>query len=96
MTKHADSTIDEDKPYRARFNRTLEPLKVMLVNRKNKLPRRQWIDFVESTRSSVLSHPEEYLGRDLPSHEILDRVVGGIFEDFLRIEADSSERKTGY
>lgn len=96
MTDEADSSIDDDKPYRIRFNRTLEPVKVMLVNRKNKLLHTQWLDFVELTRSSIISHPEEYLGRELPSQRTIGRVVDGIFSEFLRIEAESIERKTGY
>ena len=96
MTNQAGPAVDGDKAYRIRFNRTLEPVKVMLVNRKNKLPHTQWLDFVELTRSSIISRPEEYLGRELPSREILSRVVDGIFADFLRVEGESMERKTGY
>ena len=76
--------MDEITEFKMKFNRSLEPIKVMLINRKEKLGQEDWLRFVELTKSSVIQNPDQYLGRELPQHEILTMIVQGIFDDFLR------------
>jgi hypothetical protein len=73
--------------YRRRFNIALEPIKVMLVNKKRTLSLVRWLSFVNSTKHSVLSHPDQYLGDELPEREVLEPIVGTIFSEFLRDQA---------
>ncbi len=74
----------EIKTHKLKFNRTLEPFKVMLVNRKTQLSPMEWIDLVNRTKEGILSQPDQYLGKELPAAETLSKVVDKIFEDFLK------------
>jgi len=69
-----------------RFNHALEPIKVMLVNRKPLLPTQEWVRFVNHTKERVLVHPTEYLGDPLPEQAMIDHVVEMIFTEFLTNE----------
>lgn len=73
--------------YRRKFNTALEPIKVMLVNKKRTLTLATWMLFVNKTKESVLERPVEYLGANLPEKEITDSIVDSLFSDFLRREA---------
>lgn len=73
----------ERKTYKRKFNNALEPLKVMLANRRLTLPTREWLRLVKRTHSGVLEHPDQYLGESLPDTVVLGELVGEIFEDFL-------------
>lgn len=74
----------EIKTHKLKFNRTLEPFKVMLVNRRTQLAHLDWIDLVNRTKEGILSRPDQYLGKDLPDAETLAKVVDKIFVDFLK------------
>jgi hypothetical protein len=73
-----------------KFNHALEPIKVMLVNRKPVLPEQDWLQFVQHTRERVMLHPGEYLGDALPEQAMIDHVVAMIFDEFLRHEGRST------
>jgi hypothetical protein len=73
--------------YRRKFNTALEPLKVMLVNKKRTLTLQSWMAYVNKTKTSVLSSPVEYLGNQLPPKEMTDQIIDSLFSDFLRREA---------
>lgn len=73
--------------YRRKFNTALEPIKVMLVNKKRTLTLATWMAFVNKTRGSVLSSPTEYLGDNLPPQEMTNEIVDSLFNDFLKREA---------
>jgi hypothetical protein len=72
-----------------KFNHALEPIKVMLVNRKPLLQAHEWVQFVQHTRERVMMHPHEYLGEALPEQAMIDHVVGMIFDEFLSYEGVS-------
>ena len=74
----------ELKTHKLKFNRTLEPFKVMLVNRKTQLTHMDWIDLVNRTKEGILSQPDQYLGKELPDAETLSKIVDRIFVDFLK------------
>ena len=73
--------------YRRRFNNALEPIKVMLVDKKKKLTLQSWLSFVNQTRDRVLVSPNQYLGDQLPPAELMAQVVNDIFRDFVKAEA---------
>ena len=73
--------------YRRKFNTALEPIKVMLVNKKRTLTLATWLTFVNKTKSSILTRPNEYLGENLPPAEKTNEIVDSLFTDFLRREA---------
>ncbi len=80
---------DEITSTKMKFNRSLEPIKVMLVNKKDKLDKIRWDAFVERTKESIMRCPDQYLGRDLPNPEILSVVVKEIFADFVSKETSN-------
>jgi len=73
--------------YRRKFNTALEPIKVMLVNKKRNQSLQAWVTFVNRTRARVLSKPNEYLGDNLPPAEMTSEIVDSLFSDFLKREA---------
>lgn len=73
--------------YRRKFNNALEPIKVMLVDKKRKLTLATWISFVNQTRDRVLVSPHQYLGEALPPAELMTKIVNDIFRDFVKAEA---------
>lgn len=73
--------------FRRKFNNALEPIKVMLVDKKKKLTLASWITIVNQTRDRVLLQPDQYLGEQLPPHEHMVNIVNDIFRDFVKAEA---------
>jgi hypothetical protein len=73
--------------YRRKFNTALEPIKVMLVNKKRTQTLQTWLLFVNKTKARVLSKPHEYLGDKLPPVEMTNEIVNSLFSDFLKREA---------
>jgi len=73
--------------YRRKFNNALEPIKVMLVDKKRRLTLSTWISFVHQTRDRVLVSPHQYLGDQLPPTDLMKAIVNDIFRDFVKAEA---------
>ncbi|HMJ71548.1 MAG TPA: hypothetical protein VK508_21785 [Cyclobacteriaceae bacterium] len=73
--------------YRRKFNTALEPIKVMLVNKKRTLTLVTWLAYVQKTKARVISRPSEYLGEALPPEELTNEIVDSLFSDFLKREA---------
>jgi len=73
--------------FKTKFNRSLEPIKVMLVSRKDVLNEKDWDAFVKKTEGSIMRNPEQYLGRELPESEVLRAIVKEIFTEFVKREA---------
>jgi hypothetical protein len=73
--------------YRRKFNNALQPLKVMLVDRKRRLSLATWISFVNQIRDRVLVNPDQYLGDPLPPAAKMSQIVNDIFRDFVKAEA---------
>ncbi len=72
--------------FKRKFHRTLEPLKVMLINRRIDMTEKQWESFVERTKESVIGHPDQYLGQVLPPPKTLRMIVQQIFEELVHRE----------
>ncbi|HMI67056.1 MAG TPA: hypothetical protein VK517_13515 [Cyclobacteriaceae bacterium] len=76
--------------YKEQFNATLDPIKAMLIDKKNRLSYEDWRAFVDRTESSILRNPDQYLGSELPEQESLNFIVNGIFREFLDILSNQS------
>lgn len=69
--------------YRRTFNRQLEPIKVMLVNRRHDLDYHHWLALIDRTRTSILNHPEQYvLINELAITEVRSMITR-IFDEFV-------------
>lgn len=75
--------MDEVKVLKHKISKVLEPIKVMLLNKRASMNRDDWFAFVEHTRHSVLNSPEQYLGPELPPNDLLHSLVTASFEEFL-------------
>ena len=73
----------EFKSHWIKSNKALEPIKVMLANRREKLNRQEWLKFVEHTKTSIINHPDQYLTHQLPAETFI-AIIEKIFENFLR------------
>ena len=69
--------------YLKKFNTSLEPIKIMLINKKDGLTHSDWLGFVERTKASIIRNPDQYLGPELPEQESLEVIVKTIFTNFL-------------
>jgi hypothetical protein len=69
--------------YRRTFNRQLEPIKVMLVNRKHDLDHDHWLALIHKTRASIFNHPDQYVVIDELPINIAQSVVTRIFDEFI-------------
>ena len=74
---------EEVTSIKRRFNHQLEPIKVMLVNKKNDMTREEWIEFIDRTRRSVLDHPNQYLDHHTPNTDLVEFIINRIFNDFI-------------
>jgi hypothetical protein len=75
----------EDKVYKRRFNNSLEPVKVMLVDLRRTQAPDAWVAFVHRTRDSIMRNPEQYIegSKDLPPGDTYQRIIALIFDEFL-------------
>jgi hypothetical protein len=79
----------EFKSHWIKSNKALEPIKVMLASRKEKLNRQEWLKFVEHTKTSIIDHPDQYLSHQFPSSETFVTIIDKIFENFLRDQKEN-------
>lgn len=70
--------------YKRQFSHDLIPFLDMLAHRQLQMQYQDWVEMVNRIASSIERNPEQYLGRDLPKHEIISNVIKEIFDDFLR------------
>ena len=52
---------------------------------------REWEATVYRIASGVENHPEQYLGKDLPGHEVTAQLIREIFDDFIQAHPHISE-----
>lgn len=76
--------INETTLFRKKFHKSLEPFKVMLAGRRNEMSEQEWLGFVEKTKESVLGHPDEYLGQELPPPKTIRLIVQDIFDELIK------------
>lgn len=78
------------KFYKRKFRNYLEPVFVMLIDRKKQVTVEAWDDLVLKTTISILKSPQEYLGNDLPAHTMMCDVLYEIFEQFMKEKGSDS------
>ncbi|HMG90524.1 MAG TPA: hypothetical protein VK589_10695 [Chryseolinea sp.] len=71
--------------YKSLFFRHLKPFLDMLEFQHTTMDAREWGATVYRIASGVENHPEQYLGKDLPSHEVTTQFIREIFEDFIQL-----------
>ena len=72
------------KKYKRIFRRNLQPLFAVLVSRRRSMDKASWTILVEETLNHVVENPVEYVGSDLPHHQLLIDVLDEIRSDFLK------------
>lgn len=70
-------------PHKEKFKLALKPFVEMLEYQKSIVSLRNWLTLVETLTERVIQNPDQYLGNDLPSKEIISEIVHGIFEEFV-------------
>jgi hypothetical protein len=73
----------QTKSQQRKLNNALQAIKVMLVNKKKTLPTSDWQSFVEATKKSIISSPNQYFDTELPEQKHLETMVDNIFSRFL-------------
>jgi hypothetical protein len=75
----------ELKTHKRKFNKALEPVKVMLSHKQYLLRKEEWLKMVEQFRVAIINQPEQYLNGDLSRKKALvSTLVNLIFEEFLK------------
>ena len=69
--------------YKSDFRIVLTPIMELFEYKKTKLDESEWIRFVESTKLSIISNPQQFLGNDLPNPQLIQKAVLEIFEEFM-------------
>ena len=67
-----------------KINNQLNPIKVMLVNRKKDMSNEEWLNLVSNTKKSILDHPGQYIDEDLDENLQIEIVIDQIFEEFIK------------
>ena len=65
------------------FFQHLRPFLDMLEHQQGGMDAMEWCATVSRIASSVAGSPEQYLGKDLPNHEITAQILKEIFEAFI-------------
>ena len=82
------SNIDDYKRF---FRITLWPYLEMLLSKQNDYTLEAWLHMIDQTRSRIISNPQQYLGNDLPSPDIIAELVMKVFEDFIAKSVPEAE-----
>jgi hypothetical protein len=78
--------VDELTGLKHTYGVMLDPLIDLFDHKKNLLSAKEWLTFIENTKASILSNPEQYIGTDVPEKVVLRQVINGIFADYLEAE----------
>jgi hypothetical protein len=69
--------------HEAQFNKLLYPFLLMLASKRDQISQDEWLRLVERTKNSIIWNPDQYLGNQLPSKDLIKIIVTDIFDDFL-------------
>lgn len=75
--------MNTDLDYKTEFRIALNPMMDLFEFKKTKLSEGDWINYVESTKVSIISNPEQFLGKDLPASSLVQKFVHEIFAKYL-------------
>jgi hypothetical protein len=77
--------MDRDfKRQKRRFKNSLEPIMVMLLDRRNQMDHTAWSQFIERTMNNILKNPNEFVVDDFSNNQMTQEVVKEIFNDFFK------------
>lgn len=72
------------KFYKRKFRNALEPVFVMLIDKKRQMQADEWSELIAHVTTRILKNPEEFLGADLPGHDLMCDILYEIFEQFIK------------
>jgi hypothetical protein len=70
------------KEYKKIYDRELRHLKVMMMAKKNTMQKTAWLNFVSSTKESILKNPENFV-RSIPDQKLFSDAIEQVFQGFL-------------
>ena len=73
------------------FFHHLKPFLDMLEFQLTAMDAREWEATVHRIASGVENQPEQYLGKDLPAHEVTAHLIREIFDDFIQAHPPIAE-----
>jgi hypothetical protein len=91
------TVINAAKPFKRRFDSRLRHIKIILMKCQASMPPEEWRQLLEQTRICIINHPEDFLGDQLPSHEITKEAINQVFNGFaydMHIRKVQSFRQT--
>jgi hypothetical protein len=77
------------KYYKRKFRNALQPLFVMLINKKKEMDLEAWSAYVKHTMTRVSENPTDFLGPDTPADPLTRNIVDDIFSEFLKLKGKS-------
>jgi hypothetical protein len=72
------------KLFKRLFKNSLEPILVMLANKRDTMPLEEWKVLVTHSEGRVIQNPTEFLGIALPETTMIEKTVHEIFSEFLK------------
>jgi len=72
-----------DKVVKIQFRAALQPMIELFEHKKEVLSQQDWENFILLTKKSVLNHPDQFLGGDLPLALETEQIVDEIFLEYL-------------
>jgi hypothetical protein len=75
---------DRSKLFKRLFKNSLEPLLVMLANKRDTMSSEDWKKLVSRSEGRVIQNPGEFLGTTLPDADTIEKTVQQIFSEFLK------------
>ena len=70
------------KEYKKIYDRELRHIKVMMMSKKSTMPKNVWLNFVASTKQSILNNPHNFV-RSIPDKQTFTEAIELVFHGFL-------------
>lgn len=80
--------------YKKKFDKELRHIKLILMNRKNAMSLREWMELITYTKKAIISSPGNFF-REIPEDKILKAAVDKVFAGFLEDIRIRDSQKTG-
>ena len=83
--RKTDKTVEtKARPVKRKFDTLLRHVKIILLDYRKVLPEPIWQMLLDEARASVLRHPKEYLGPNLPDKQITREAIHQVFDGFIK------------
>jgi len=73
----------DEKKYRHIFLGTLDPFLDFLQAQRQEMTVGNWLEIVRRTQIRITVNPEQYLGRDLPPSDVIEKIINEIFDQLV-------------